>query len=162
MGMSIEQAKKLDHFLCSDCSSADDANRSPNGYPVSSVSGPKHMCPSLTRMISLDLSSPTRSCSCSSRTLYNSSPTFSRISVASCAQTPSYATYLSLSLVSCPFMYKLIYKGDTSQAKQLVSVLSQGMSKEEAIRRVYEQKGLRRTCVEESEQEVDMGRRLYS
>ncbi|KAI0497071.1 hypothetical protein KFK09_023399 [Dendrobium nobile] len=41
MGMSIEQAKKLDHFLCSDCSSADDANRSPNGYPVSSVSGPK-------------------------------------------------------------------------------------------------------------------------
>ena len=35
MGMTIEQAKKLDHFLCSDCSSEDDAKRSVNGFPAS-------------------------------------------------------------------------------------------------------------------------------
>ncbi|PKA50649.1 hypothetical protein AXF42_Ash017988 [Apostasia shenzhenica] len=41
MGMTIEQAKKLDQFLCSDCSSDDDAKRSPNGCPVSPMSEPK-------------------------------------------------------------------------------------------------------------------------
>ncbi|XP_010913440.1 chromatin remodeling protein EBS isoform X1 [Elaeis guineensis] len=41
MGMSIEQAKKLDHFLCSDCNSEDDAKRSLNGYPASPISEPK-------------------------------------------------------------------------------------------------------------------------
>ncbi|KAH0448840.1 hypothetical protein IEQ34_022640 [Dendrobium chrysotoxum] len=41
MGMTIEQAKKLDHFLCSDCSSDDDAKKSPNGFPDSSISEPK-------------------------------------------------------------------------------------------------------------------------
>lgn len=35
MGMTIEEAKKLDHFLCSDCSSDDDAKRSLNTFPVS-------------------------------------------------------------------------------------------------------------------------------
>ena len=35
MGMTIEEAKKLDHFLCSDCSSDDDAKRSLNSFPVS-------------------------------------------------------------------------------------------------------------------------------
>ncbi|KAK4577200.1 hypothetical protein RGQ29_027634 [Quercus rubra] len=35
MGMTIEEAKKLDHFLCSDCSSDDDAKRSLNVFPVS-------------------------------------------------------------------------------------------------------------------------------
>ncbi|RVW38956.1 Chromatin remodeling protein EBS [Vitis vinifera] len=34
-GMTIEEAKKLDHFLCSDCSSDDDAKRSLNAFPVS-------------------------------------------------------------------------------------------------------------------------------
>lgn len=34
-GMTIEKAKKLDHFLCSDCSSDDDAKRSMNVFPVS-------------------------------------------------------------------------------------------------------------------------------
>lgn len=41
MGMTIEQAKKLDHFLCSDCTSEDDAKRSLNGYPASPISEPK-------------------------------------------------------------------------------------------------------------------------
>uniref|UniRef100_A0A803QJ69 Serine/threonine protein phosphatase 2A regulatory subunit n=1 Tax=Cannabis sativa TaxID=3483 RepID=A0A803QJ69_CANSA len=35
MGMTIEEAKKLDHFLCSDCNSDDDAKRSLNAFPVS-------------------------------------------------------------------------------------------------------------------------------
>lgn len=35
MGMTIEEAKKLEHFLCSDCSSDDDAKRSLNAFPVS-------------------------------------------------------------------------------------------------------------------------------
>ncbi|KAG6416990.1 hypothetical protein SASPL_124431 [Salvia splendens] len=36
MGMAIEEAKKLDHFLCSDCSSDNDAKRSLNSSLVSS------------------------------------------------------------------------------------------------------------------------------
>ncbi|OMO84776.1 hypothetical protein COLO4_21858 [Corchorus olitorius] len=35
MGMTIEEAKKLDHFLCTDCSAEDDAKRSMNAFPVS-------------------------------------------------------------------------------------------------------------------------------
>ena len=35
MGMTIEEAKKLDQFLCSDCSSDDDTKRSLNSFPVS-------------------------------------------------------------------------------------------------------------------------------
>ncbi|GFY99085.1 PHD finger family protein [Actinidia rufa] len=35
MGMTIEEAKKLDQFMCSDCSSDDDAKRSLNSFPVS-------------------------------------------------------------------------------------------------------------------------------
>lgn len=35
MGMTIEEAKKLDHFLCSDCSSDDDPKRSLNAFSVS-------------------------------------------------------------------------------------------------------------------------------
>ncbi|GMG98701.1 hypothetical protein Nepgr_000541 [Nepenthes gracilis] len=35
VGMSIEEAKKLDHFLCSDCSSQSDAKRPMNSFPVS-------------------------------------------------------------------------------------------------------------------------------
>ncbi|WOK93527.1 hypothetical protein Cni_G02225 [Canna indica] len=41
MGMTIEQAKKLDHFLCSDCDSEHDAKRSMNGFPASPVSETK-------------------------------------------------------------------------------------------------------------------------
>ncbi|URD93588.1 BAH [Musa troglodytarum] len=41
MGMTIEQAKKLDHFLCSDCDTENDASRSINGFPASPVSEPK-------------------------------------------------------------------------------------------------------------------------
>ena len=36
MGMAIEEAKKLDHFLCSDCSSDNDGKRSLNSSLVSS------------------------------------------------------------------------------------------------------------------------------
>ncbi|KAF8016717.1 hypothetical protein BT93_H2058 [Corymbia citriodora subsp. variegata] len=36
MGMAIEDAKKLDQFLCSDCSHDDHANGSLNHFPVSS------------------------------------------------------------------------------------------------------------------------------
>lgn len=35
MGMTIEEAKKLDQFLCSDCSSDDDAKGSLNSFPIS-------------------------------------------------------------------------------------------------------------------------------
>lgn len=35
MGMTIEEAKKLDHFLCSDCSLDVDAKRSLNTFSVS-------------------------------------------------------------------------------------------------------------------------------
>lgn len=35
MGMTIEEAKKLDQFLCSDCSSDDDAKRPLNQFPLS-------------------------------------------------------------------------------------------------------------------------------
>ncbi|KAI3894266.1 hypothetical protein MKW92_028656 [Papaver armeniacum] len=35
MGMTIEQAKKLERFLCADCSSEDEVKRSPNKFPVS-------------------------------------------------------------------------------------------------------------------------------
>jgi hypothetical protein len=35
MGMTIEEAKKLENFLCSECSSDDDAKRSLNAFPVS-------------------------------------------------------------------------------------------------------------------------------
>ncbi|KAG6501705.1 hypothetical protein ZIOFF_041588 [Zingiber officinale] len=41
MGMSTEQAKKLEHFLCLDCDSEDDAKRSSNGYPDSTISESK-------------------------------------------------------------------------------------------------------------------------
>ncbi|URE25478.1 BAH [Musa troglodytarum] len=41
MGMTIEQAKKLDHFLCSDCVSENDVKRSMNGFPASPVSEAK-------------------------------------------------------------------------------------------------------------------------
>lgn len=37
MGMAIDEAKKLEHFLCSDCSSDDDAKRSLNSFPVSTA-----------------------------------------------------------------------------------------------------------------------------
>ncbi|KAJ6813424.1 chromatin remodeling protein EBS-like [Iris pallida] len=41
MGMTIEQAKKLDQFLCADCSSEDDGKGSMNGFSVSPISEPK-------------------------------------------------------------------------------------------------------------------------
>lgn len=41
MGMTIEQAKKLDQFLCSDCSAEDDSKRSQPSFPVSPPSEPK-------------------------------------------------------------------------------------------------------------------------
>lgn len=39
--MTIEQAKKLEHFLCTECSSDDDAKRSLNNFTVSPHSEPK-------------------------------------------------------------------------------------------------------------------------
>ncbi|KAG8489429.1 hypothetical protein CXB51_017844 [Gossypium anomalum] len=41
MEMTIEEAKRLDHFLCSDCTSEDDAKRSMNTFPVSASLEPK-------------------------------------------------------------------------------------------------------------------------
>lgn len=41
MGMTIEQAKKLDQFLCSECSFDDDVKRSQNSFPVSPHAEPK-------------------------------------------------------------------------------------------------------------------------
>lgn len=41
MGMTIEEAKKLDQFLCSDCASDDDAKRPLNPFPVSPSSDVK-------------------------------------------------------------------------------------------------------------------------
>ncbi|KAG6778471.1 hypothetical protein POTOM_014806 [Populus tomentosa] len=39
--MTIEEAKKLDHFVCSECASDDDVKRSQNGFSVSSVADVK-------------------------------------------------------------------------------------------------------------------------
>ncbi|KAH8512212.1 hypothetical protein H0E87_009435 [Populus deltoides] len=39
--MTIEEAKKLDHFVCSECASDDDVKRSQNGFSVSSVTDVK-------------------------------------------------------------------------------------------------------------------------
>ncbi|KAJ3677460.1 hypothetical protein LUZ60_003184 [Juncus effusus] len=36
MGMSIEQAKKLDHFLCSECQPEIHVKKTPNGFPSNS------------------------------------------------------------------------------------------------------------------------------
>jgi hypothetical protein len=35
--MTIEEAKKLDHFMCSECASDDDVKRSQNGFSASSL-----------------------------------------------------------------------------------------------------------------------------
>lgn len=35
VGMTIEEAKKLDRFLCSECSSDDEVKRSQNGFASS-------------------------------------------------------------------------------------------------------------------------------
>ncbi|KAI3702580.1 hypothetical protein L6452_28324 [Arctium lappa] len=45
MGMTIEEAKKLDQFLCSDCSSDDDAKRPLNSFPVSPSADAKGIYP---------------------------------------------------------------------------------------------------------------------
>jgi hypothetical protein len=34
MGMTIEQAKKIDHYMCSDCAKENGAKRTSNSYPV--------------------------------------------------------------------------------------------------------------------------------
>lgn len=45
MGMTIEEAKKLEYFLCTDCSAEDDAKRSINQFPVSPTTETKvKMC----------------------------------------------------------------------------------------------------------------------
>ncbi|KAA8515551.1 hypothetical protein F0562_018838 [Nyssa sinensis] len=41
VNMTIEQAKQLDHFLCSNCSSGDDTKRSQNTFPVSPMANGK-------------------------------------------------------------------------------------------------------------------------
>ncbi|CAN4109902.1 unnamed protein product [Withania somnifera] len=43
MGMTIEEAKKLEHFLCSDCSSEDDTKRPLNSFHVSPPDEPKNV-----------------------------------------------------------------------------------------------------------------------
>ncbi|CAF2026483.1 unnamed protein product [Brassica napus] len=35
VGMTIEEAKKLDHFVCAECSSDDDVKKSQNGFAAS-------------------------------------------------------------------------------------------------------------------------------
>lgn len=35
VGMTIDEAKKLDHFVCSECASDDDVKRSQNGFSAS-------------------------------------------------------------------------------------------------------------------------------
>lgn len=35
VGMTIEEAKKLDHFVCAECSSDDDVKKSQNGFSAS-------------------------------------------------------------------------------------------------------------------------------
>lgn len=37
VGMTIEEAKKLEHFVCSECSSDDDVKRSQNGFTSSPI-----------------------------------------------------------------------------------------------------------------------------
>lgn len=37
VGMTIEEAKKLDHFVCSECASEDDAKRTQNGFSSSPI-----------------------------------------------------------------------------------------------------------------------------
>ncbi|KAA8520139.1 hypothetical protein F0562_014395 [Nyssa sinensis] len=41
VNMTIEQAKKLDHFLCSDCPSNDDTRGSQNTFPASPMANGK-------------------------------------------------------------------------------------------------------------------------
>ncbi|EER96695.1 hypothetical protein BDA96_02G202900 [Sorghum bicolor] len=41
MGMTIEQAKKIDHYMCSDCAKENGAKRPSNSYPVSPNSDSK-------------------------------------------------------------------------------------------------------------------------
>jgi hypothetical protein len=41
MGMTIEQAKKIDHYMCSDCVKENGAKRPSNSYPVSPNSDAK-------------------------------------------------------------------------------------------------------------------------
>ena len=41
VGMTIEEAKKLEHFVCTECSSDDDIKRSQNGFPSSPVADAK-------------------------------------------------------------------------------------------------------------------------
>ncbi|KAL5677453.1 hypothetical protein ACJX0J_013584, partial [Zea mays] len=41
MGMTIEQAKKIDHYMCSDCAEKNGAKRPSNSYPVSPNSDSK-------------------------------------------------------------------------------------------------------------------------
>ncbi|PVH36936.1 hypothetical protein PAHAL_6G201500 [Panicum hallii] len=44
MGMTIEQAKKLDHFVCSDCVKENGSKRLSNAYATSPNSEPKEQC----------------------------------------------------------------------------------------------------------------------
>jgi hypothetical protein len=41
MGMTIEQAKKIDHYMCSDCVKENGAKRLSHSYPVSPNSDAK-------------------------------------------------------------------------------------------------------------------------
>jgi len=41
MGMTIEEAKKLDHFLCSDCVSEEDAKKAGNTFSASPMADGK-------------------------------------------------------------------------------------------------------------------------
>ena len=50
MGMTIEQAKKIDHYMCSDCAKENGAKRPSNSYPVSPNSDSKVVWFSLYHM----------------------------------------------------------------------------------------------------------------
>ena len=43
MGMTIEEAKKLDHFLCSDCASEEDPKKASNTFSASPLADGKVM-----------------------------------------------------------------------------------------------------------------------
>lgn len=48
MGMTIEQAKKIDHYMCADCAKENGAKRLSNSYPVSPNSDSKVVSLSLS------------------------------------------------------------------------------------------------------------------
>lgn len=49
--MTIEEAKKLDHFVCAECSSDDDVKKSQNGFTASPADDVKVCLPLLSYLL---------------------------------------------------------------------------------------------------------------